>query len=123
MKMTKKKTKCVVIDSSAAELHDLYKKHEYRAISKENSISVCCGCGSWAISMDRADGSKVPTLTPLLPRDFEHSGPLGLDAVMKLLSPEQKLSLAVYLDELGYREKSKKHAEQIKKYLKKGAAI
>jgi hypothetical protein len=108
-----KNTKCVVRDPATAELHDLYKKHEYRAISERNVIEFCAGCGSWVVHADRDDPESVP----LLPRDFGDTGPFRLWKVMSWLSPEQRVALATYLKANGYGSKDSKRREELSAYL------
>jgi hypothetical protein len=118
-----RKTKCAVADLTTAELHDLYQKHEYKEISEDNAISVCAGCGSWVARLDRENSAKGHEFVRLLPKDFGESGPFKLKNVMRLLSVEQRLSLAAYLTKLGYERKGAKHRAELLTYTNKEAAV
>ena len=118
-----KKTKCVAFDKEAFELHELYKKHEYREISEKNAIKFCPSCGSWAVHLNREAGMKDElNLIPLLPEDLI-GGPFRLEKVMRLLGTEQQMSLAKYLQMKGYEKKGVTHRAELKKYLHKEAAV
>lgn len=119
----KKKSKCAQPSADSFELHELYKKHEYKEISEGNAISVCAGCGCWIAGIDRDTNSKSHTKLKLLPRDFGDTGPFVLGNVMKLLNEEQQLSLALHLKGLGYGSKDAKRRVEIEKYLDKETAI
>jgi hypothetical protein len=120
----KKNTKCAVIDKQASELHDLYEKHEFKAISEGNAIEFCPGCGSWHAHLDRDNMVRDEgKMVPLLPRDFGKTGPFSLKKVMARLSAEQRYSLAKYLRGLGYGSKDTVRRQEILKYINEGEQI
>lgn len=113
------KTKPVV----TAELHELYQKHEYCAISEHNSILYCRGCGSWVCELNRDNNHRSPNKVELLARDFGDQGPYELRNVMKLLGPEDRLSLVKYLKAAGFGKHDAKRRAELETYLNKEAAV
>lgn len=113
------KAKCAKGDKDSFELHELYKKHEYRPISEDNAIQYCPSCGSWVVDMNREAFTKTEDgkLSKLQSTDFRPYGGLDLQRVMSILSKEQQASLAAHLKADGWGNTNKERAKELEKYL------
>lgn len=88
-------------DATAYELHELYGKHYYQKIGKDNVLHVCDGCGSWRIKSPPLDmlSCKLVDIDAgsLFGNGCMKGNMLSYLGVRGLLNGERRISFAKYM--------------------------